>query len=208
MKCIRRPHAVWTTCKCDACAPVVRRISKANREGRFHRVPSEAAWVRIIEWDQAGFTAAWIASVCGMAPSGISSILADWRVRGAARKIGPRYSRQIIQADIWSGTAGRAPTLGSQRRLQALAWLGYSGTAIQAETGISFVTIAQIQRGETSFIRASQHHAIKDAYERLECTPRVGPQSVAHARRNGWLPPATWDNPDTDRPEEARERVA
>jgi hypothetical protein len=199
--CIRRDYAVWTTCRCDKCEPIARRIQKLARHGQLERTPSAQAWERVTEWLEQGFEPTWIASACGIPARGIGSAVDEWLNDGHQRDFGPHHARKIVTANIWDATEGRGPALGSRRRLQGLAWLGYSGEAISELTGISFVTLASIQRGATSRLRPGAHHAIRAAYERLENTPGPSKKSATRARNKGYLPPATWDDPDHDSPE-------
>jgi hypothetical protein len=202
-KCIRRPHARWTTCHCSDCVVVMRRIAKRHRTGRLERVPSSAAWEQLEEWLEAGFEPAWIESACGIPRQSIQSAIFEARHGQGQRNFGARYSALIVNADIWSATGGRASAIGSRRRLRALQCMGWTNEALSRETGISFVTLASIQRGSVSKVSARLFHPIKDAYDRLAEIDGGSNHAKIRARKNSYLPPAAWDDPDTDPDQDA-----
>lgn len=203
MKCIRRAHARWTTCECEKCLPVRRRVDKAHRTGRLERVPSADAWERINRWLEAGFEAAWIESACGIPPRSLQSAIIEAANGHGCRNFGARYSAAIVRADIWSATTGRASSVGSRRRLRALQCMGWTNEAIAAETGISFVTLASIQRGSVAKVQARLFHPIRDAYDRLAEVDGGSRQAKIRAAKRHYLPPAAWDDPDTDPEQDA-----
>jgi len=149
-------------------------------------------------WLEAGFEAAWIETACGIPRASIQSAIIEARNLGIRRNFGARYSAQIVNADIWTATAGRTSAIGSRRRLRALQVMGWTNEAIAAETGISFVTLASIQRGSATKVHARLYHPIREAYERLADVDGGSKYAKMRATKRGFLPPAAWDDPDTD----------
>lgn len=98
------------------------------------------------------------------------------------------------------------PTRGARRRLQALAYNGWTMQALADQLGRSRGWLSHIN-GEQS-LQLRNHQLIANLYERLwdvEPTPAAdewGQRSIdvtrARARRLGWLPPLAWDDIDTD----------
>lgn len=94
---------------------------------------------------------------------------------------------------------------GTHRRMQALAAIGYS-LAWQAEQlGRIPGNYHQLLGQNTVSIKTWRE--VKDLYERYEMTTpnaktrqqrAAVTRSINFARKNGWLVPAMWDNPDFD----------
>lgn len=198
MKCVRRPHARYTTCQCPSCRTLMAKVNKYKRSGLLTRVPSSVAWERVDEWMAAGFEARWMESASGIPVRSLQTALHERRRGHPPRNFGPRYAQMIMDTDIWSGTEGRGPALGTRRRLQALAWMGWTVEALGEETGISFVTLATVQRGAGEKVAARIYRAVAEAYERLSETDGGSHLAFVRASKLGYLPPAAWDNPDTD----------
>lgn len=192
MTCSRKANSVWTDCVCEPCRVDQRRMHKLQRTGRYRRVPSETAWTQVDAWIAEGFQPWWIATAAGINPESFEHAVHE---RSA---FGPVNSAKIMSADIWNPTAGYGPARGSQRRLRALARDGWTGTELQARYGMSFVTIAEIQRSERPRVTAATHHRVKAIYD--DINGAIGPSTLAaqRAEKLGWEPQFVWDNPDTD----------
>ena len=193
--CIKRDLSRWPTCHCPPCMVQRRRMAKLRRTGRLPRPDPALAWERIDSWMGAGYSAAWIATACGLQMRNIESALSE-RNAGHVRKLGATVTGRIMAADIRTGTAGHCDALVARRRLQALACHGFDTSRLQAASGISFVTLASIRRGATKDITAARHHQIADLYELL--SGRFGTSTEARRRATlaGWVPPLGWDNID------------
>src|SRR5690606_32536316 len=96
------------------------------------------------------------------------------------------------------------PSLGTRRRLQALATLGWSIDQLVQHTGLrDRQPLDRAIHGDTT--SAGTARAIRDLYEQLWNTPpvpgnRFEQSTVTRTRntatKNGWPPPAAWDDPD------------
>ena len=164
--CIKRDLSRWTTCHCPPCLIQRRRMNKLRRTGRLPRPDPALAWERIDAWTALGYSAAWIATACGLQKRNIESALSE-RNGGHLRKLGATVTGRIMGADIRTGTAGHCDALVARRRLQALACHGFDTSRLQAACGVSFVTLAEIRRGHTNVITAARHHQIADLYQAL-----------------------------------------
>lgn len=97
---------------------------------------------------------------------------------------------------------GKIDAIGAQRRLQALAALGWSREDISARTGISPRTIGDVRRGDKARVLISHHQAIIHVYEELwNQHPEAHGASVnsaarlrALAKKQGWKRPADLDD--------------
>jgi len=101
--------------------------------------------------------------------------------------------------------AGQAdvPSLGTARRLQALAAIGWDGPALAAELAWSADFIRHLRAGTTSSVHAATHARVAAAYPRLALRPQQGVAADrvrSHAARQGWVGPASWDDDELDDP--------
>ena len=196
--CIRRPFSRWVTCPCEDCTTDRNRTAKLARCGLLERVPSVDAWERIDKWRGNGYEPAWIASACGIPIRGIQTAIREYDRTGHRRDFGHTYSAAIVNANIDTATAGRRDATGTRRRLQALAVNGWTVEELGRQMGVSFVTLAAYQRGESRHIHARLWHAITDGYERLEYRSGPSKEATRRALARGWHRPAMWDDPETD----------
>jgi hypothetical protein len=94
------------------------------------------------------------------------------------------------------------PSLGSHRRIQALARLGWSAREISRRLGRERSFIQKVMT------RATLEQATVDAIGRLYddlsmtwCTAPTAARVAATARARGWPPPLAWDDEDLDNPD-------
>lgn len=197
MTCTRRPHAVWTTCRCDTCRTDMARHRKRHAAGLCDCGSSAQATVTIIGWLRAGYTPAWIATATGIPTRAIDAISADFR-RAGKRTIGPKRARMILAADITTGTAGKCPAEPLTRRVQALHRLGWDGATIAATAGISPQMVSYLGNRRVQYAGPAINAGIRAAYAALGSRPGPSQIAVARAVRNGWASPAAWDDIDRD----------
>lgn len=105
--------------------------------------------------------------------------------------------------------------IGAQRRLQALAVLGWSPRMIGRYCDASGENLARIRCGRKRVISRALHEQIKRVYDDLwDHLPPRGDRhqrdsvtrTQRYAQRRGWAPPLAWDDDEIDRPE-ARPRI-
>ena len=90
--------------------------------------------------------------------------------------------------------------LGSQRRLRALAALGWSAHILAAEVGTSAAQLQAIRNGRRVYIRTDTADRIAELYDRLHMTPGPSESARRWARWQECIPPLAWD--DIDDPDE------
>lgn len=118
-------------------------------------------------------------------------------------------NRQYQRRDrLLQGADVRVSALGSQRRLQALAFMGWSAKKISIATGMHVEIISRIRRGAKHTIVTSTHVKIEEVfrtYAMRRDLSKEGIETSERARKAGWVSPLAWD--DIDNPTE-RERGA
>ena len=90
---------------------------------------------------------------------------------------------------------------GTRRRLQALACRGWSTTAVAARLGITQQAVSSLRSGRTPTTARRIAQGVADLYAAQSDSWVEGhcaDLARAHARRQGWAPPAAWDDPDRD----------
>lgn len=115
-----------------------------------------------------------------------------------------RIRRRYAGVDVWCSS------LGTTRRLQALACIGWSSKQLAARLeGFTGSTLALIREGDQPEVKQSTARAIAALYEQLSMTPNMAPghiQTRGWARKYGWVPPVAWDH--IDNPHEQPKGVA
>jgi len=100
----------------------------------------------------------------------------------------------LVPAESHRGTG----PAGTRRRVQALAWMGWSGQEIARRAGYHPATLhTEIYRGSLSVRLAERVRAI---YAELSATPGPSRMAAVKARRLGYAPPAAWDGGEIDNP--------
>lgn len=115
----------------------------------------------------------------------------------------------VRQLRLMRGDRGRIPALGTARRLQALAWLGWTWKQLERELGSDEMMVRRwaLRTNPGQFVFPDTARRVAELYERLCMTPAprdTVAQRNAYARahnralRNGWMPPLAWDDIDND----------
>ena len=190
--CIRRANSVWTTCPCPPCRADAARMAKLARNGRYTRIPHEAAAEVVEGLMERGWTSHAIASATGVSHNTIA--------RGVSR--GSRYSPGICRLILKHGdpTEGSVGATGTRRRLQGLALQRWDLQSIADATGIGFSTVAAIRSGATERVYSRFYTTIRDWTASVEM--EIGPsrQARLHAIKKGWIGLLAYD--DIDDPNE------
>lgn len=105
--------------------------------------------------------------------------------------------------DVW------VPAVGARRRLQALAYMGWSPEAIAVRIGSHYRPLLKIRAGERGRVRLSTHQRIDSVFTELATVHAPGHSGAVtrgHAVVRGYAPPHAWD--DIDNPAERPKGVA
>lgn len=157
----------------------------------------------------AGIGVERIAQLTGMSLSHVRGLASSRPERSnATGKVRHNTAARILAIqvgpDCWAGCS-RVPALGTRRRLQALARLGWSLELLAAQLGRGPASLRRSMAGDT--VTADTARSVASLYARLEWTgpPTTGAEQRAaadavrrEAEARGWLPPLAWDDIDTD----------
>lgn len=98
------------------------------------------------------------------------------------------------------GVPAYVPARGAKRRIQALASIGWSMKALDAELGRKTTYTSNLLNGPDEIL-ATTAAEVAAVYERL-CMSRpegwVADRARRQAAARGWVPPLSWDNIDLD----------
>ena len=207
-------HGTWRAyrrqgCKCPDCRHYANRVGKEVRLRQLAGVGGFVPRQPVIDHLQrlltSGMTLQDIADDAGLtSASSLGQMLKYDSDRIQAMK-----ARAILSVRPRPRPTSRArvTTTGSTRRLRALARIGWRITDIADATGISYVTLTYLRRGEAKTVTASVHQRIRDFYEANEVNPGPSRRTAEHAAAQKWLPPLAWDNIDGDTSTAAWRRV-
>lgn len=168
--------------------------------------------------DKYGMSAEMIAARCRLSQGSITEIIKGERRGdyGQLYEIKEIYrenaeSALAVRPEIPTERGGaRVNAIGTTRRIQALAALGYPVRWIGEQAGFVGQTFYLTAQGARKVIYFSTAYKIRKLYERLENDPQperhgvsaiAVPRARASARRNGYHPPHVWDWDTIDDPE-------
>ncbi|MER7507023.1 hypothetical protein ABTX82_01540 [Streptomyces lavendulae] len=98
------------------------------------------------------------------------------------------------------GQPPRVPTIGTARRIQAMAYQGWAIKYTAPAAGCSWSYFFEILRGDYTSMPRGIAEAVEQLARKLNGTRGPSEQSRTAAKRNGWVPLAAWD--DIDDPDE------
>lgn len=135
----------------------------------------------------------------------------EYMARAGPKVVTAAVARRVlaVTADTVVPAGRRIPAMGTARRLQALAVMGWSGPRVAEATGMSEDTMRRIRRNEYPYVFRSTAERVDAAYRNMWNAPPPDDTPVRRAVIDrtrqaalaaGWAPPAAWDN--IDDPEE------
>lgn len=191
----------WAPCRCDLCRAAWRRDEKVRELRRLRGIPPYApigsivAHVRLLL--ESGWTLAGIAREAEVGRRTLGNWL-NTPPEGVQHDVAARVMA------LQPATTGPllVPALGSVRRLQALAALGWPVSWAGPQAGISDTHARMLVRGRHASVTAAVAARIDAVYRRHCMVPGPSEFARAHARRNQWVTAVAWDDIDdpTDRP--------
>lgn len=194
-------------CRCDTCRVAHRHHRRGTREitrypKRTHLYPAEPIRARARAFHAAGWSPAALAAATGIPKPTISELVYD--NHGHRSTWATAVTAEAVQGLRWGGfgpvPAGlKVPSIGSVRRIQALAHLRWRVADIAAVIGWSSKATQHILTNRRQ-VTAGEARAIRRAY--IELTKGIGPseQVEAWAEEHGWAAPWQWDGVDIDDP--------
>lgn len=199
-------------CRCDGCRAAARNhANKRTRLVAYGRwqpfVDAETARRHIRVLQAAGIGLKRIADLSGVSQGVISRIMYGTSRRPQTKRVRPETETRLLAVKA-DGLPPIGSTLidgtGTRRRIGALAAIGWSLTRQAAQLGRLAGNYARTAT-DIAPVQAATADAVAVLYRRLRNTPAPPSGSATAARRwavrNGWEPPAAWDESTIDDPE-------
>lgn len=200
---------VHDRCRCLPCAAAASRYettrTRRNAYGRSNIVDSAPVRLHLQQLAGAGLGRRQIAAQSGVAASSIQKIQSG---RDRIQKI-TAAKILAVPLPLLDDLAPHAlvPTIGSTRRIRALATLGWSAARLAAELGVNRQRLDRLSTADTT--SAETAVMIETLYDRLWCTPApcstpadraAATRTRDEAARRGWSKPLEWDDDTIDDP--------
>lgn len=187
----RRPDA---ECRRPKCTNRVDRVGLCEKHYRFSQdrgyIDSAAVRQHITALNENGMSLREIAYEAVLTEYGVQLILENTRVQ--------KNTAERIFAIPVGGGNGLVAALGSRRRVQSLAAIGWPKCEIASRIGERTKHLSQFLQNNQ--IRADKVRRIKAVFDELCTTPGPSEKSRRYAQRAGWPPPLAWDDDTIDDP--------
>lgn len=218
-------------CRCDDCREANRVEQAAGRLRRLRQqwgaeppsmVDAEPVRAHVRRLQATGIGWKRIASAAGVPESSMSTLLFGARSRPPSRRVKAATAERILalEPDGLLADGAVVDAAGTRRRVQALVAVGYTISAVGRHLGIAPTNMVTLLRQQ--HVTERRARAVRELYGRLwdQAPPAASraqrgavTRARAMARRNGWPPPAAWDDdlidlPDADLKAELERRAA
>ena len=206
-------------CGCDPCREAAtareRQRRKLKAYGRYDNGLTDAGPVREHIETLRAYGIGWkrIAKLAGIGATTVETLIYGHKTR---KTMNARVKRETAEAIMRVqptvenlSTTAKLPACGTQRRLQALVWSGWSMRKLSLMLDME-VGYVNLMMRDQYVVSAATHRKVKELFDRLWPSPppvvkRGDAQSIARAknlaRAKGWVSAWAWD--DLDDPEEA-----
>ncbi len=182
-------------------------IARREKAARLRRargipgfIPTTPIIRRIRALQQAGWTYPEIAAAAGVDRRTVHNIMT-----GYVAHVHQRTATTIVGLRP-ADAPNRVPGIGTCRRIQALALMGWPITWTGREVGMRGSQVNELMAGRRKRIPRAQAEAVKALFEKRWMTPGPSVQARTVALRNGWVPALAWD--DIDNPDEKPQGLA
>ena len=184
-------------CRCLECVTEANRYQKRLRfehlNGRKRLVPSGPT-IEHLNWLHAqGMSLSAIAAAMGYTSA---TVVCNLRRRTSVRL--STQERMLAVKLERSNSRSFIDSLGTARRLQALAWCGWTNAEIAKRAGLWQNTLSDLRAHRYPSVYASTAVTIANIYEELSLLDGGDELSRRKAIRMGWAPPMAWDDIDLD----------
>lgn len=175
----------------------------ADDDTRPH-VAADTVRDHLLDLLAAGVSRATLSRLTGVSPQDIAAVAAPDRLgRPRLRLVDAQIAERLLlvhrdPAALPAHT--RVLALGTQRRLQAFAVLGWRAGEVAQWLGTTAETVEALTASSTKAVTAGAHVAVARVFtERWATVPQLPDQdTVEHARLAGWQSPLAWDDMDFD----------
>jgi DNA-binding CsgD family transcriptional regulator len=146
-----------------------------------------------------------IQNLSGVDRTAVRVLLGNFPGRKASTQVRAETASRLLRTRLDRGSciAGLVPAAGTQRRLQALRALGYTGLYLAERFG--YGPHRGLQMSRKPLVRAVTAHRVAELYQELADTPGPSSRAREYARHRGWLLPIWWDDDSIDDPQTAPE---
>ncbi|MFE6634714.1 hypothetical protein ACFVFT_14745 [Streptomyces tendae] len=176
----------------------VARREKAARNRRHQGipgcVPTQPVLQHIHSLRKHGWTNPEIADTAGVDRRTIHNVL-----HGEVATVHQRTARAILALRP-DDAPNRVPAIGTRRRLEALAVMGWPMAHVAAEAGIRGTQVTEIVVGRRKRIPREQAQAVERIFRVRALKEGPSKRTRTIALRNGWVTALAWD--DIDDPDE------
>jgi len=127
------------------------------------------------------------------------------KIRGYCKGCYQAKRTKWIRAGIWPGMPD---AIGTTRRLQALAALGWAPSELARRTGVNRSTIEHLIKGrvQRTALATVKVKAVAAIYEQLSMSQGPSQMWRDTAAKRGWTPPLAWDDDTIDDPDAKPDR--
>lgn len=199
--CRRQALSMWSVCTCPDCRALRCSTAKAARTGTLPPRRSKEAQEVVRAWYDRGWSTSAVVSVTGLDRTVVESFYRRYLIVVRERQYGRTLSERIIAAAGRTPTEGSIGAVGTQRRLQALAFMGWDLTSISARTGVTENVLLHVRSGKQTRVKAAAAARVAAVFDKVSMTPGPSKRTATIAtRRYGWAPPLAWDDDTIDDP--------
>ena len=183
-------------CRCSECVTQTKKYDKGRRidqaRGISHLTTPERAIKHIEYLVNMGVSRRTIAASIGYtSDTGLNFLLKRNRIRTVTeRKI------LAVKPNVELAHKGWVSAVGSRRKLQALAYMGWTLRYVCQQAHINNDTGSVIRLNKVTRIEERVASAIDNVYKELHMINGGDIRSHKKAIANGWMPPMAWDNID------------
>ncbi|MET9957425.1 hypothetical protein ABZ135_38530 [Streptomyces sp. NPDC006339] len=193
-------------CPCKPCRNAVnsykRRVHRLQGYGTWQPlVDAEPARQHLLALNGAGFSYKVIAAHLGKVPSVVTGIVYQLSpTRGRKKRIRPEFAEAILAVTPEVLSPVFLPAVGTIRRLQALAAVGWPLLRLGPYIGVNPRSVSYILQQET--VHRDTAKAVADCYQQLRTenpadhgiTPGASTKAMRLAERRGWPDPVWWED--------------
>lgn len=180
-------------CRCETCRAANTRRVKEYRLKGVQSIKPELVQKHVAKLINSGMSMPQIAKEAGVSLNTINRLVYP---RYQPKRILKVNAQKILSVQRIQNPDEIVSAIPSQRRIRALMWMGWKLETIAKESGMSRDAVGKIARRYRTRTKAASHEAIKETYERLCMTYGPDVKTATWARKQRWLPPLAWDDPD------------
>ena len=189
-------------CPCAPCRQALQAYNKQMRylasTGRSRLVDAGPAREHLHHLIASGDALTVLAEQLGRSRSTLASLANDPR-----KRISRALANQILAVRPGNASAGNRsiPATGAIRRVRALIALGHRMGTIAAAAAMEVSTASYLMNGKPRTVHYELAGRVHTAYRALGQKQGDFTRSLRRAEREGWAPPAAWNDEEIDDPQ-------